>query len=112
MILLSQTPPYLGEKGNKELFQEVKRLIEKVLQVKNGFVLLLFHRSFEMLKEKGICTFITTNYYLTADGALNLRRSFKEETTPLTLVNFNEFKIFDSAYGQHNIITILKKRKF
>lgn len=105
-------PPYLGEKGNKKLFQDVKKgFLKKHYKAKMDLFYFFFHISFDMLKEKGISTFITTNYYLTADGAVKLRKSFKNETSPLTLVNFNEFKIFDSAYGQHNIITILQKSK-
>lgn len=105
-------PPYLGEKGNKKLFQDVKKgFLKKHYKAKMDLFYFFFHISFDMLKEKGISTFITTNYYLTADGAVKLRESFKKETSPLTLVNFNEFKIFDSAYGQHNIITILQKSK-
>ncbi|MFD2915837.1 Eco57I restriction-modification methylase domain-containing protein [Psychroserpens luteus] len=105
-------PPYLGEKGNKELFQDVKKgFLKKHYKAKMDLFYFFFHISFDMLKEKGISTFITTNYYLTADGAVKLRESFKKETSPLTLVNFNEFKIFDSAYGQHNIVTILQKSK-
>jgi adenine-specific DNA-methyltransferase len=33
----------------------------------------------------------------------------KDETDVKQIINFNEFKIFDSALGQHNLITILQK---
>ena len=68
-----------------------------------------FNKSIDVSKRNGLISFITTNYFLTADGALNLRTDFKERTAILNLLNFNELKIFIKAKGQHNIITILKK---
>ena len=46
---------------------------------------------------------------MTATGAKKLRQDFKQRTCIKNLVNFNELKIFESALGQHNIVTILKK---
>jgi adenine-specific DNA-methyltransferase len=54
---------------------------------------------------------VSTNYYLTATGARILRKDIKERSIIKNLINFNEFKIFESALGQHNMITILKKAK-
>ena len=56
-------------------------------------------------------TYITTNYYITATGALNLRTDLKRRSTIIQIINFNELKIFESASGQHNMITILSKNK-
>ena len=68
-----------------------------------------FHLALNLLKNKGQCAFITTNYYITALGAKYLRRDFKERAILKELINFNELKIFESALGQHNLITILQK---
>lgn len=102
-------PPYLGEKGNKEKFHEVKKgFLKDWYQSKMDLFYFFFHLSITLSKRNSIISFITTNYFITADGALKLRQDFKTRTSPLHLINFNEFKIFDSALGQHNIITILK----
>jgi len=45
----------------------------------------------------------------TADGALYLRNDLKNRAIIRRLINFNELKIFDSAKGQHNMVTIIKK---
>ena len=66
-------------------------------------------KSIDILKENGNFGFITTNYFLTADGAVKLRKELKERTAIYNLINFNEMKLFESALGQHNIITIFKK---
>ena len=55
------------------------------------------------------CAFITTNYFLTASGARKLREDLSQRSTIRNLVNFNELKIFESALGQHNVITIFDK---
>jgi len=103
-------PPYVGEKGNKKNFRKVKMgFLKSHYKSKMDLFYFFFHLALDFSKEGGISCFITTNYFLTADGAINLRKDIKSRSQALTLVNFNEFKIFDSALGQHNIITLLKK---
>lgn len=104
-------PPYLGESGNKEKFDLIKNtsLGKRFYQGKMDLFYFFFHFGIDNLKENGILAYITTNYYPTADGAFNLRTDILERTNVLLLINFNEYKIFDSAKGQHNLITILKK---
>lgn len=103
-------PPYLGEKGNKETFAPLKKL--KYYQGKMDLFYLFFHLGLDNLKNGGVLSLITTNYYITATGAVKLRNDFKERSTILNLINFNELKIFESALGQHNLITTLQKGKF
>lgn len=106
-------PPYVGEKGNKEVFRATKEgFLGEYYKAKMDLFYFFFHLSLNFSKEGGIICFITTNYFLTADGALKLRNDFKDRSTPILFFNFNEFKIFDSALGQHNIITILRKGNF
>lgn len=104
-------PPYLGESGHKKIFDPLKstELGQRFYLGKMDLFYFFFHLGIDNLKDKGVLSFITTNYYLTADGALKLRKDFKERTHVLSLINFNEYKIFESAKGQHNIITILQK---
>lgn len=107
-------PPYVGEKGNKELFKPILKssLGNRFYQGRVDLFYFFFHLGIDILKEKGILSFITTNYYLTADGAFNLRKDLKERTNILKLINFNEIKVFETAKGQHNLISILEKNKF
>ncbi len=103
-------PPYVGEKDHKYLFRPIKNsALGKYYLGKMDYFYFFFHLSLELVNNNGISCFITTNYYPTATGGRILRKDFKERTSILRLINFNEFKIFDSALGQHNIITILRK---
>lgn len=106
-------PPYLGQKGNNEKFQEVKRiqLGRDFHQRRMDYFYFFFHQAINHSKQKGVITFITTNYYITATYADKLRQDFKNRATIKCLINFNELRIFESALGQHNLITILTNGK-
>jgi methylase of polypeptide subunit release factors len=103
-------PPYVGEKGHKEIFGKVKQgLLSKFYLGKMDYFYFFFHLSLNIAKSNSSIAFITTNYYSTAMGAKKLRQDFKERAIIKNLKNFNELKIFESALGQHNMITILEK---
>mgnify|MGYP000939911609 CR=1 FL=1 len=103
-------PPYIGEKGHRELFKEIKKSpLGQYYEGKMDYFYFFFHLALNISKNDGIVAFITTNYYLTATGAKKLRQDFKERAIIKKVINFNELKIFESATGQHNMITILQK---
>ncbi len=66
-----------------------------------------FHAALNLTRPKGNVSFITTNYFLTATYADKLRNDLRARATLRLLINFNELKGFESALGQHNIITTL-----
>ncbi len=104
-------PPYVGEDGNRNVFEPIKKstLGEKFYMGKMDLLYFFFHLALNLINKKGIVAMITTNYYITADGALKLREDFKDRSYIRNIINFNEYKIFESAKGQHNMITILTK---
>ncbi|MEI7604318.1 MAG: DNA methyltransferase, partial [bacterium] len=105
-------PPYVGHKGGiKETFKIIKNteLGRNFNNERMDLFYYFFHFSVNNAKENGVITFITTNYYLTADGAVKLRTDFKNRCNIRILFNFSEYKIFDSARGQHSLITLIQK---
>lgn len=104
-------PPYIGQKGNNKIFQEVKstKFGKEFHQRRMDYFYFFFHHAINISKQNGVINFITTNYYITATYADILRKDIKNRTTVRELINFNEAKIFESALGQHNIITVLTK---
>lgn len=106
-------PPYVGEKGNKHIFRPIAdtEFGQKFYQGKMDLFYFFFHLGLNLAKEKGIIGYITTNYYITATGGKKLRTDIKNRSDLLLLLNFNELKVFESARGQHNIITIMQKGK-
>jgi adenine-specific DNA-methyltransferase len=104
-------PPYLGESGHKEIFRYTKQgTLKDFYQGKMDIFYFFFHLALNIGTNDGQVAFITTNYYPTATGAKKLRQDLKSRTSIQQLINFNELKIFESAQGQHNMITILSKR--
>lgn len=111
--LVIANPPYVGEKGHKAMFDTLKTtsLGRRFYKGKMDLFYFFFHLGLDILHENGILTFISTNYYLTATNADKLRADYKARATPLRFINFHELKIFESAIGQHNLITQLQKGK-
>ena len=106
-------PPYIGESGHKEIFRVVADtgFGKRTYQGKMDFFYFFFHKGIDVLHNKGDLAFITTNYYPTATGAKTLRKDFADRTYIRQLINFNEVRVFESALGQHNMITILTRNK-
>jgi hypothetical protein len=106
-------PPYIGESGHKAIFEVVKNTTfgRRFYLGKMDYFYFFVHLGVDLLVENGILSFITTNYYPTADGAKKLRTMMYNETDVLELINFNEITVFESARGQHDMITLLRKTK-
>lgn len=108
--VLLGNPPYIGEKGHKELFRTIRQAnLTNFYQRKMDIFYFFFHLGLQLLRDNGDLSYITTNYYLTSDGGEILRTDFKNNSTVIGLINLNELKIFESAKGQHNLITLLSK---
>ncbi|MCA9938195.1 MAG: Eco57I restriction-modification methylase domain-containing protein [Anaerolineales bacterium] len=104
-------PPYVGEKGNKETFSLIRsrEFGKRYYQAKMDLFYFFFHLGLDLLSLDGVVTYITTNYFITATGAKKLRQDIKRRSNVLNMLNLNELKIFASALGQHNMITMLRK---
>ena len=108
--LIVGNPPYVGEKGNKELFRQLKESpLGRFYQGKMDLFYFFFHLGLDLAAEDGHLVYITTNYFLRATGAQTLRRDLKNRATVKKLINFNELKLFRAAIGQHNLISVLQK---
>jgi type I restriction-modification system DNA methylase subunit len=103
-------PPYVGERGHKDLFREIRAgTFEKYYLRKMDEFYFFIHLALDLCKDNGYIGMITTNYFLTDNGAKKLREDLHNRSIIQKMMNFNELKIFESAKGQHNIISILKK---
>ncbi|ABR49204.1 hypothetical protein Amet_3064 [Alkaliphilus metalliredigens QYMF] len=104
-------PPYLGERGNKALFHEMKLFDfgKKYYERNMDYFYFFIYKGYELLKPGGFLSFITTNYFVTADGAMKLREFLRGHFTFKYIVNYNELSLFHSAKGQHNMNFLVKK---
>jgi hypothetical protein len=106
-------PPYVKESVNRKIFEDVKKgssTVSRYYEGKMDYLYFFIELGIELLKEGGYLSFITTNYWLQAEGAKKLREKILKETTVLSVFNFNEFTVFEGT-GQHNLVFILQKKK-
>ena len=104
-------PPYVGQSGNKDMFRDVLKTDfgKRYHQRRMDYFYFFFHKGLLIARPTGIVNFITTNYFLTATYADKVRQHMKESAVVSGLVNFENVKLFHSAQGQHNAITMLVK---
>lgn len=105
-------PPYIGHKGGaKKLFRELKSttLGKSFNNERMDIFYYFFHVAINITNGNGIISFITTNYFPTADSAVKLRKDIYDRTFPFIFVDFNELTLFESARGQHNLLSFLSK---
>lgn len=106
-------PPYLGEKGNKKLFSDIRKSKFGNLYYEGKMDLFYYfiYRGVNILNDSGVLVYLTTNYFITADGAKKLRNFLRNNGSITEMINFNEYKLFDDARGQHNLIFSYTKNK-
>jgi adenine-specific DNA-methyltransferase len=111
--LIIGNPPYIGEKGNKKLFDSIRKTAfgSTYYESKMDYYYFFLYKSFEVLAENGVMGTITTNYHFTADGAAKLRAYIREHISYREIMNLSEENLFKEASGQHNVITITQLKK-
>ena len=107
--LVITNPPYLGEKGNKSLFDHYKHL--EGYEGRMDLFYFFIYKGLDLLNQDGVLHYITTNYWVTADSALKLRRYLKKSTSILRMVNLDNYKLFKDAKGMHNLIFSISPKK-
>lgn len=111
-------PPYVGEKGHKQLFRQTLNLYpywKKYYQGKMDYLYWFIILGLSKLRNPGVKAppgklgFITSAYWPTADGASKLRKYILENAKIKEMIFFEEVKIFEHAKGQHNMVFVLTK---
>jgi len=105
-------PPYIGEKGHKELFRSTTNrwlYWQQYYQGKMDYFYWFVILGLSKLRGGGQLGFITTAYWPTADGAATLRKYILKTARIKELVFFGDVKIFEHAKGQHNMVFVLEK---
>ncbi len=105
-------PPYVGERGNKDLFRTTLSNLpywKEFYQGKMDYLYFFIFLGLSKLKDFGKLGFITTSYWPTADGASKLRKYILDNTRIKEFIFFEDIKIFEYARGQHNMVFVLEK---
>ncbi|MEJ8622555.1 Eco57I restriction-modification methylase domain-containing protein [Helicobacter pylori] len=104
--LLIGNPPYIKEGGNKELFASTKRL--RTYQGKMDIWYHFVGIGLEILKQNRVLSFIATNNWTTNAGAEKLRNILLRETQFISLIDFGDYRVFESADIQTMIMCFKK----
>jgi len=108
--LILANPPYIGEKGHKDLFNNLRKgPLGRFYQARSDMAYYFFHLALEWSKHSGISTFLSTNYFLTASHAQTLRDDLKNRAVVHKLTDFHEWRLFKGAQGQHNLVSLFEK---
>ena len=107
-------PPYvqLQKTINEETGEKLGDAYEKMnyeTYAKTGDLYCLFYeKGYQLLRENGVLTFITSNKWMRAGYGEKLRTFFANKTNPVRLIDFGSQKIFESATVDVNVITFTK----
>ena len=100
-------PPYFSVSKLKEYgayFEKEYQVYSKGTDV----YALFYERGSQILCDKGLLTYITSNSWLRAIYGDLLKVYFQQSTQPLSLLNIEDSQIFDEATVESNIISLQK----
>jgi adenine-specific DNA-methyltransferase len=103
-------PRYVGDNGHRTAFESVRQgPLRHFAKSKGDLFYFFFHLALEVLRPQGLLCLLTTHYYPTATGAEKLRADLQARATLHALIDFDEYRLFPSAKGQHNLITLASR---
>lgn len=105
-------PPYVGEKGNRGYFEQLKRDhpdLEPWFGPRQDLLYLFFHRGLDWLKPGAKLAYLTSAYWLQATGALRLRQDLSQRCDALALYKYEGQRLFEDAPGHESLVTVAQR---
>lgn len=72
---------------------------------------LFYERGVQLLNDKGVLCYITSNKWMRANYGVSTRKFLAEKTHPLLLIDFGNVQVFDTATVDTNILILQNKPK-
>lgn len=107
-------PPYVRKQGLVEHYPEMCIYYEKKYQsaTANYDIYALFmERSFQLINEKGIVSFILPHKFLVTDFGIGIRKFFKDNLSVENIIHFGSHIVFKEAATYTCIIDLTKSKK-
>lgn len=105
-------PPYVQlQKDGGKLAKLYEKLKYETFERTGDIYSLFYEKGVQLLKEKGILCFITSNKWMRANYGASTRQFFVEKTHPLLLVDFGSVQVFETATVDTNILFLQNKPK-
>ena len=110
--LVVGNPPYVREKGNRELFERLRVAhphLEEHFEPRMDLQYLFFHRSADLLAPGGRLAFLTTSYWLSATHACSVRADLSRRLVPRALIRVESDALFADAPGHQSLISVFER---
>ncbi|EFO28822.1 Eco57I restriction endonuclease [Roseibium sp. TrichSKD4] len=103
--LVIANPPYLKERDNKHVFEEVNSspFGKKYHQGKMDYWFYFLHLGIDVVRRNGSICFITSRYWLNSFGAKKLIGRVKDNLVFKDVVDIGKLKVFDNVAGHHMV---------
>jgi len=106
--LIMGNPPYIAlQKMQKEQKAFESQKYETYSKLADIYCL-FYEKGFQLLKQKGLLTFITSNSWMRSQYGELLRKFFVSKTNPLVLLNIEDKQVFDEATVESSILLVEK----
>ncbi|HEH6144440.1 TPA: Eco57I restriction-modification methylase domain-containing protein [Campylobacter jejuni] len=107
--LIIGNPPYIRQEELKELKSHLAKNY-KVYKGTSDIYTYFYELGFNVLKDSGVLSYITSNKYTRAGYGEPLREFLLKNTTILEYIDLNGIKVFDSATVDTSILSFLKSK--
>jgi|GEM_PF-4022530 len=100
-------PPYRKERGYGERsLSRLSPVSGKWGEGKMDLIALFIHRGLDLLTSGGILCFITSSYWLSAEGARKLRSRLAESENIVNFIDLGTAPVFQGLSGRHCIVAV------
>ena len=103
-------PPYIQLQKMGEMTSILQKMAFQTFTRTGDIYCLFYEKAHQLLKQGGICNFITSNKWMRAGYGEATRKFFIENTNPLILIDFTGIKVFDTATVDVNILLYAKEK--
>lgn len=105
-------PPYVQlQKESGKLAKQLERIGYDTFERTGDIYSIFYERGVQLLNEKGVLCYITSNKWMRANYGASTRQFFADKTHPLLLIDFGNVQVFDTATVDTNILLLQNKSK-
>lgn len=104
-------PPYVRERAAKPLFDQIARspLGKRWRSPRMDLWYYFLHRSLDLLKPRGVLSFVVPAYWTASTGAIGLIDRLQRETWFQDVLLLGNRSLFEGVQGQHLVFRLMKR---
>ena len=105
-------PPYVQlQKDGGKLAKQYEKLKYNTFERTGDIYSLFYEKGMQLLNEKGVLCYITSNKWMRANYGASTRQFFAEKTIPILLIDFANIQVFETATVDTNILILQNRPK-